>query len=140
VLVHAAARDVDLAAHNGGWQSSAGTGTDAAPYFHIFNPMLQGRKFDPDGAFVRRWTPELARVPAPSIRSPWEMSEDGQAIADARVGVDDPTPIIDHAFTWQRVLAAYGEARRRVATHARRRYYRKLWTRMRKKVAYPSGV
>jgi deoxyribodipyrimidine photo-lyase len=65
--------DGDMAANNGGWQWSAGTGTDAAPYFRIFNPVSQGEKFDPDGEFVRRWVPELAAFPADSIHQPWEL-------------------------------------------------------------------
>ena len=64
--------DGDMAANNGGWQWSAGTGTDAAPYFRIFNPVSQGEKFDPQGEFVRRWVPELAGFPADTIHQPWE--------------------------------------------------------------------
>ena len=64
--------DGDLAANNGGWQWCAGTGTDAAPYFRIFNPVAQGEKFDPQGDFVRRWIPELKAFPADSIQQPWE--------------------------------------------------------------------
>lgn len=64
--------DGDLAANNGGWQWSAGTGTDAAPYFRIFNPVTQGEKCDPDGAFVRRWVPELQSLPNDTIHRPWE--------------------------------------------------------------------
>jgi deoxyribodipyrimidine photo-lyase len=63
--------DGDLAANNGGWQWSAGCGTDAAPYFRIFNPVTQGLKCDPDGAFVRRWVPELASAPSDDIHEPW---------------------------------------------------------------------
>ena len=63
--------DGDMAANNGGWQWSAGTGTDAAPYFRIFNPVTQGEKFDPEGSFVRKWVPELASFPAESIHQPW---------------------------------------------------------------------
>jgi deoxyribodipyrimidine photo-lyase len=66
--------DGDMAANNGGWQWSAGTGTDAAPYFRIFNPVSQGEKFDPKGEFVRRWVPELASFPDESIHQPWENS------------------------------------------------------------------
>jgi deoxyribodipyrimidine photo-lyase len=61
-----------MAANNGGWQWSAGTGTDAAPYFRIFNPVSQGRKFDPDGAFVRQWIPELTPLPGNLIHEPWK--------------------------------------------------------------------
>jgi deoxyribodipyrimidine photo-lyase len=64
--------DGDLAANNGGWQWSAGTGTDAAPYFRIFNPVSQGEKFDAKGEFVRRWIPELKTFPAELIHQPWE--------------------------------------------------------------------
>ena len=64
--------DGDMAANNGGWQWSAGTGTDAAPYFRIFNPVSQGEKFDPDGKFVKQWVPELRDVPADLIHQPWE--------------------------------------------------------------------
>jgi deoxyribodipyrimidine photo-lyase len=63
--------DGDLAANNGGWQWSAGCGTDAAPYFRIFNPVTQGKKCDPDGAFVRQWVPELADAPSDCIQEPW---------------------------------------------------------------------
>jgi deoxyribodipyrimidine photolyase len=65
--------DADLAANNGGWQWSASTGTDAAPYFRIFNPTLQGKTYDPDGAFVRRMLPVLANVPVSYVHQPWAM-------------------------------------------------------------------
>ena len=71
--------DGDMAANNGGWQWSAGTGTDAAPYFRIFNPVSQGEKFDAEGAFVRRWVPELAHLPADLIHAPWEKPLEGYA-------------------------------------------------------------
>jgi deoxyribodipyrimidine photo-lyase len=64
--------DGDMAANNGGWQWSAGTGTDAAPYFRIFNPVSQGEKFDSEGKFVRQWVPELAALPDELIHQPWE--------------------------------------------------------------------
>jgi deoxyribodipyrimidine photo-lyase len=65
--------DGDMAANNGGWQWSAGTGTDAAPYFRIFNPVSQSRKFDPEGNFIRRWIPELRSVPADVLHEPWKQ-------------------------------------------------------------------
>jgi len=71
--------DGDMAANNGGWQWSAGTGTDAAPYFRIFNPVAQGEKFDPDGEFVRRWVPELAHLSADNIHAPWRAPLGGYA-------------------------------------------------------------
>ncbi|NPV66414.1 MAG: deoxyribodipyrimidine photo-lyase [Anaerolineae bacterium] len=102
--------DGDPAANNGGWQWTAGTGTDAAPYFRIFNPVSQGQKFDPQGEYVRRWVPELARVPAAVIHEPWRMSETEQRAAGCVIGRDYPAPIIDHGRARQRALAAYGGA------------------------------
>ena len=67
--------DADLANNSASWQWVAGCGTDAAPYFRIFNPVLQGAKFDPNGDYVRRWMPELAGLPAPDIHAPWEAPE-----------------------------------------------------------------
>jgi deoxyribodipyrimidine photo-lyase len=104
--------DGDVAANNGGWQWVAGTGTDAAPYFRIFNPVSQGRRFDPDGTYVRRWVPELARVPREHVHAPWTMPRDVQEAAGCLVGRDYPGPIVDHAAARQRVLAAYAGLRR----------------------------
>jgi len=90
--------DGDPAANNGGWQWTAGVGTDAAPYFRIFNPVLQGKKFDPHGDYVRRWVPELAGVPEAFIHDPWRMPG----------GVAGyPAPLVEHAAARQRTLAAY---------------------------------
>ena len=99
--------DGDPAANNGGWQWVAGTGTDAAPYFRVFNPVLQGLKFDPLGAYVRRWVPELAAVPVEFIHSPWQMPPDVQRRFGCIMGKDYPAPIVDHASARQRMLAAY---------------------------------
>ncbi len=104
--------DGDPAANNGGWQWTAGTGTDAAPYFRVFNPILQGRKFDPNGAYVRRWVPELAAVPDKYIHAPWEMPIEVQQKAGCRVGVDYPLPIVDHQQAREWVLAAYRKSGR----------------------------
>jgi deoxyribodipyrimidine photo-lyase len=105
--------DGDPAANNGGWQWSAGTGTDAAPYFRIFNPVSQGKKFDPDGSYVRRWVPELSRVPARHIHEPWQMSAQEQQAAHCRIGHEYPPPIVDHALARQRALDAYALAKTR---------------------------
>ncbi len=103
--------DGDPAANNGGWQWSAGTGTDAAPYFRIFNPVTQGQKFDPQGDYVRRWVPELARVPAAAIHEPWRMTPVQQRAASCVIGTDYPAPIVDHGMARERTLAAYGAAK-----------------------------
>jgi len=99
--------DGDPAANNGGWQWIAGTGTDAAPYFRVFNPSLQGKKFDPHGVYVRRWVPELAAVPQAYIHKPWDMPSEVQRQLGVVIGKDYPAPMVDHAFARQRVLAAY---------------------------------
>ncbi len=102
--------DVDPAANNSGWQWSAGTGTDAAPYFRIFNPVLQGRKFDPAGDYVRAWLPELRAVPATYIHEPWRMPLDIEEHCAVRIGREYPLPIVDHAAARKRTLAAYKKA------------------------------
>jgi deoxyribodipyrimidine photo-lyase len=101
--------DGDPAANNGGWQWTAGTGTDAAPYFRVFNPVLQGKKFDPQGAYVRDWVPELSRVSNAFIHTPWEMPTSIQAQVGCEIGKNYPAPIVDHAMARQRVLATYRE-------------------------------
>jgi len=80
--------DADLASNQHGWQWVAGSGTDASPYFRIFNPITQGKKFDPDGEYVRRWVPELADVPVKQIHAPWELDEPP---------ANYPPPLVDHA-------------------------------------------
>jgi deoxyribodipyrimidine photo-lyase len=99
--------DGDPASNNGGWQWIAGTGTDAAPYFRIFNPVLQGKKFDPHGIYVRRWVPELSNVPDEFIHTPWAMPDVMQGQAGCRIGKNYPSPIIDHATARQRTLGTY---------------------------------
>ncbi len=108
--------DADLASNNGGWQWTAGTGADAAPYFRIFNPVIQGEKFDPQGDYVRRWVPELAGVPPAYAHRPWDMPEETQRAARCRIGKDYPGPIVDHGWARGRALAAYGVARQRAAS------------------------
>jgi deoxyribodipyrimidine photo-lyase len=103
--------DGDPAANNGGWQWTAGTGTDAAPYFRIFNPVLQGKKFDPQGDYVRGWLPELAQVPDKYLQEPWKMPEEVQQEAKCVIGRDYPEPIVDHASARQATLDAYAQAR-----------------------------
>jgi deoxyribodipyrimidine photo-lyase len=99
-----------LASNNGGWQWASSTGTDPQPYFRIFNPTLQGKKFDPDGAYIRRWLPELRGVPDAHIHEPWRMSYDAQTASRCVIGHDYPAPIVDHAEARRRALAVYGSA------------------------------
>jgi deoxyribodipyrimidine photo-lyase len=109
--------DGDLAANNGGWQWAASTGADAQPYFRIFNPTRQGERFDPTGAYVRRYVPELQRVLDADIHAPHLMPPDRQRAAGCRIGVDYPAPIVDHATERARTLQRYraAAARRSVA-------------------------
>lgn len=95
--------DGDLASNNHGWQWVAGTGTDAAPYFRVFNPVTQGEKFDPDGDYVRRWIPELRHLPGAAAHRPWDH-EDGYAH-------DYPRRIVDHAEERREALERYEAAR-----------------------------
>jgi deoxyribodipyrimidine photo-lyase len=99
--------DGDPASNNGGWQWTAGTGTDAAPYFRVFNPLLQARKFDPHGAYVRRWVHELSDVPEEYIHTPWSMPVALQMQVGCVIGKNYPALIVDHAVARQRVLEAY---------------------------------
>jgi deoxyribodipyrimidine photo-lyase len=103
--------DGDPAANNGGWQWTAGTGTDAAPYFRVFNPVTQGKKCDPQGAYVRRWVTVLANVPDRFIHEPWKMPLDVQQSTGCVIGQDYPAPIVDHAWARERTLAAYAKAK-----------------------------
>ena len=103
--------DADLASNTLGWQWSAGCGADAAPYFRIFAPVLQGNKFDPAGDYVRRWVPELSRLPAESIHAPWEAPPHVLAAAGVKLGGNYPKPIVDHATARNAALAAFRELR-----------------------------
>jgi deoxyribodipyrimidine photo-lyase len=111
--------DADLASNTLGWQWSAGCGADAAPYFRIFNPVRQGRKFDANGEYVRRWLPELAQLPAEYIHQPWEAPEAELARAGVTLGETYPRPIVDHATARREALAAWQAMRiRRSGTPA----------------------
>jgi deoxyribodipyrimidine photo-lyase len=100
----AALIDYDLASNNGGWQWAASTGCDAQPYFRIFNPVTQSQRFDPDGKFIRRYVPEIARLDAREIHAPWTVPVDVQRAKKVVVGRDYPTPIVDHAASRQAAL------------------------------------
>jgi deoxyribodipyrimidine photo-lyase len=101
--------DADLAQNTLGWQWTAGCGADAAPYFRVFNPVSQGEKFDPEGTYVRRWCPELAKLPNDWLHRPWEAP--GEVRAQAGVGLDRtyPSPIVSHAIAREVALEAFGK-------------------------------
>lgn len=99
--------DGDLASNNGGWQWVAGSGTDAQPYYRIFNPTLQGERYDPAGDYVRQFVPELANVPQKYIHSPWLMPTEVQQQAGCVIGKHYPAPIVDHKEARVAALAMY---------------------------------
>ncbi len=98
--------DADLASNTLGWQWSAGCGADAAPYFRVFNPIIQGKKFDTEGDYVRKWVPEIAKLPNKFIHTPWEAPAGILEYAGIELGKDYPEPIIDHQKGRDRALAA----------------------------------
>ena len=97
--------DADLAANNGNWQWASATGTDSMPGYRIFNPLLQSRKFDPEGAYIRQYVPELAAVPPDKIHAPHLMTRNEQHLAGCRIGLDYPAPIVDHRQAREEYLA-----------------------------------
>lgn len=99
--------DGDPASNNGGWQWSAGTGTDAAPYFRIFNPTLQSIKFDPDGKYIHKWVPELRNVTGKKLHEPSKLSAADQKEAGCTIGEDYPNQIVNHSWARDRTLEAY---------------------------------
>ena len=101
--------DADLAQNSLGWQWTAGCGADAAPYFRVFNPTTQGEKFDPDGDYVRRWCPELAKLPAKWIHQPDQAPMDVLRAANVQLGKNYPAPIVDHAAARVAALAAFAQ-------------------------------
>lgn len=105
--------DADLANNTLGWQWLGGCGADAAPYFRIFNPIVQGEKFDPQGVYVRRYLPELEGLPNKFVHKPWEMGRLELKNCGVELGRDYPEPVIDHAKGRQRALDAFAELKRR---------------------------
>ncbi len=99
--------DFDLAANNGGWQWASSSGCDAQPYFRIFNPVSQSRKFDPEGKFITRYLPQLAGLSAQALHEPWAASPVELAGAGVALGRDYPSPVVAHDEARARTLARY---------------------------------
>lgn len=112
--------DADLANNTLGWQWAAGCGADAAPYFRIFNPVSQGEKFDPIGNYIRRWVPELGRLPDQWIHKPWQAPAAALVVAGIELGRSYPHPIVSHSISREVALEAYQTVRKpgtRIATN-----------------------
>lgn len=105
--------DADLANNTLGWQWTAGCGADAAPFFRIFNPVLQGEKFDPEGDYIKRYVPELSKLSSKWIQKPWEAPDLVLKEAGIELGKTYPKPLIDHAFARERALQAYENIKKR---------------------------
>jgi deoxyribodipyrimidine photo-lyase len=99
--------DADLASNTLGWQWIAGCGADASPYFRVFAPVLQGRRFDVEGEYVRRWVPEIAGLPNEFIHAPWEAPPDVMSAAGLILGKTYPAPIVDHVTARNEAIAAF---------------------------------
>lgn len=102
--------DGDPANNNGGWQWVASTGTDAAPYFRVMNPVKQAKRYDPEGIYVKRYVPELRRVPLEHIHEPWLMDPEQQKRLGCRIGIEYPERIVDHVLRQRAIVARYREA------------------------------
>jgi deoxyribodipyrimidine photo-lyase len=104
--------DADLANNTLGWQWTAGCGADAAPFFRVFNPMMQGEKFDPNGDYVRRWVPEIKKLPTKWIHKPFQAPDKILAEAGVRLGDTYPRPVVDHFAARDRALAALEQTKK----------------------------
>ena len=99
--------DADIGSNSAGWQWISGCGADASPYFRIFNPILQGQKFDPNGDYVREFIPELKKIPTKYIHNPWQMPLIDQENYKFKIGKNYPSPIVDLKETRERALSAF---------------------------------
>src|ERR1019366_5885259 len=100
--------DYELASNNGGWQWAASTGCDAQPWFRIFDPVTQSERFDLQGAFIRRWVPELRLLGGKAIHAPWRAKPEELIAAKVMLGQSYPRPVIDHDIARERPLARFG--------------------------------
>ena len=101
--------DADIANNTASWQWVAGCGADASPYFRIFNPILQGEKFDVDGEYTKRWVPELERLPKKYLHKPWEATLEVLSTAGVELGTNYPYPVVDHKQARELALSRYQE-------------------------------
>jgi len=99
--------DADPAANAASWQWTAGSGADAAPYFRVFNPITQGSKFDETGAYVRKWCPELRKMPDKFLHAPFDAPDAIRKAAGVTLGRNYPRPVVDHGLARERALDAY---------------------------------
>jgi len=113
--------DYDLAANVGGWQWAAAVGCDAPPWFRVFNPVTQSRKFDPEGKFIRRYLPQLAGLSNELIHAPWLASPIDLEAAGLELGRDYPRPLVDHEEARRRSLERYAVVKTAPAAAGRRR-------------------
>ncbi len=107
--------DFELSSNNGNWQWAASTGCDAQPWFRIFNPVTQSRKFDPQGRFIRRYLPQLAKLPDDALHAPWTAKPIELAAAGVELGKDYPKPVVEHEVARARTLERYGAIRKKIA-------------------------
>ena len=101
--------DGDFCSNNAGWQWVSGGGADAAPYYRIFNPILQGKKFDTGGRYVRKWVPEIADIPNANLHAPWELSEGQLQLFGVKLGETYPEPIVNHEYARKRALESFDQ-------------------------------
>ena len=99
--------DADIGNNTASWQWISGSGADAAPFFRIFNPILQGEKFDKEGLYIKKWVPELSKMPSRYINKPWEADEMTLKAAGVALGENYPLPVVDHRQARENALSAY---------------------------------